>query len=355
MDLTINSSKVVVFGGLAKTGTTLPLTLLDGHTQLTVFPEELRFFHLELDTLDPDDAAFCFLNSPHCQLLGEKPSFFDSDDYMAHHGTGFGRRDYTAFNYQLFSESIKKGFQESATSEGRFNTIINAFKLGIGKNPEKDQSIFVCKAPHNEIYSKKWTEMLKQRGLYVITTRLPTEHFISLNNIQHIQKRRVLNPLSHANTVRARAESWDNFPQKNTFFIDYDELLTQSDKVVNDLCSFIGVNREPINNKPTKMSIEWAGNSSRGIVKNEIFSNPHKAQKQLSKKTIIKIEQNLISLYERFGWDFIYHANLTQKLSAQLQRIVWGWAAQVKKFALMLITFCLPRTPKEQIKGIPKQ
>jgi len=46
MDLTINSSKVVVFGGLAKTGTTLPLTLLDGHTQLTVFPEELRFFHL---------------------------------------------------------------------------------------------------------------------------------------------------------------------------------------------------------------------------------------------------------------------------------------------------------------------
>lgn len=317
MDLTASSCKVIVFGGLAKTGTTLPLTLLDGNSNLTVFPEELRFFHVGLDSRDANQAANVFLKSRHCQLLSESPTFFTDDDYMAHGGTGFGRRDYSAFDFKNFAECIHKGFKEAKTSEHRFNTIINAFKLSSGEDPSQFERPFVCKAPHNETHSKKWVAMLRDRGRYIITTRIPTEHFVSLNNIQKLKRDNERDARKYVDTILKRERMWRNFPQEQSLLLDYDRLIGSTEQAVGELCEFIGVKKEPINDYPTKMNVEWAGNSSRGIVKSEVFENPHVAKKELSKSTIIFIEQNLSPLYRRFGWPLLYDARMVENAWAQ--------------------------------------
>ena len=61
--------KATIIGGMAKTGTTLPLTLLDGHPDLVVFPEEFRFFHMKADRRGRGSRSV-FGKSEHPSIVG---------------------------------------------------------------------------------------------------------------------------------------------------------------------------------------------------------------------------------------------------------------------------------------------
>lgn len=55
------------------------------------------------------------------------------------------------------------------------------------------------------------------------------------------------------------------------------------------LCAFIGVPYHEILTQPTKMGTPWSGNSSRGIAKEKVSKNEHKAPKLLKREDIIFI------------------------------------------------------------------
>lgn len=294
--------RFIVIMGMAKTGTTLPLTLLDGHPQLTVFPEELRFFYTRSDASDGRLAADRLLRNANTQMLSIGKTYFSANDYAAHKGTGFGERDYSRFDFLLFDRLIRQGFAALPDASARLLFLMVSFRLAAGLPARTEgNNAFACKAPHNELFGDRWNSALGASGRYIMCTRLPTEHFLSQRNVAELAGSGV-DCFGFAQTVRNRHQLWRNFPENQSYILDYDKLLSDQDVVLKDLASFLEIERTPTLEIPTKMGIAWSGNSSRGIVEKGIFRNAHKAQELLTVFEQYTIQKICAPLYEQIGW-----------------------------------------------------
>lgn len=290
----------IVFCGMPKTGTTLPVTLLDGHSAVVVYPEELRFFHMGCDRLDAAEAAERFLSDLNTRMLDSKDVYFAPDEYMTHGGTGFGRRDYSAFNFDLFSERVSGYFHIAADVRQRFLGICLAFVEALGITI-RDDFIFACKAPRNELYSNLWHEVLGDEGRYVVTARRPTEHYLSRSRVAGFQRKRLSAP-RFVTDVRRTCSSWAGFPRSRTLFLDYDQLIQEPERIVGRILALVGETLEEINSIPTKMGVPWSGNSSKGKVETKVYMNPHVAEQVLDSEVYGYIEHELSDLYARMAW-----------------------------------------------------
>jgi hypothetical protein len=295
--------RFVVIMGMAKTGTTLPLTLLDGHPHLTVFPEELRFFHTRADAPDGRAAADRLLRNPNTQMLSVGKTYFDPSDYSAHKGTGFGERDYSGFDFALFEHLVREGFAALPDTCDRLLLVMVSFRIAAGLPPRlSGKNIFACKAPHNELFGRRWSAALGRSGRYIMCTRLCSEHFLSQRNAARLQDAGV-DCFAFAHTVRDRYRMWRDFPKAQRFVLDYDTLLNRKDSVLADLAEFLQITRSPSLDTPTKMGIPWSGNSSRGIITEGIFRNEHRAKTLLAPADLYTIQTIAAPLYHRLGWE----------------------------------------------------
>ena len=310
--------RFVVIMGMAKTGTTLPLTLLDGHPQLTVFPEELRFFHTRADAPDGRAAADRLLRNPNTQMLSVGKTYFDPSDYAAHKGNGFGERDYSGFDFALFEHLVRDGFAALPDTCDRLLLVMVSFRIAAGLPPRlTGTNVFACKAPHNELFGRKWSAVLGRSGRYIMCTRLSSEHFLSQRNVARFQDAGV-DCLAFAHTVRDRYRMWHAFPEAQRFVLDYDTLLNRKDSVLADLAGFLQITRTPDLDTPTKMGIPWAGNSSRGIITEGIFRNEHRAKNLLTATELYTIQTIAAPLYHRLGWDRDTQLGASDKLRWRL-------------------------------------
>ena len=302
--------KIIVISGMPKTGTTLPLTLLDSHPDLIVYPEELRFFHLYCDVKNGNIAAKKFLENSNTQILKSKKSYYDSNDYMAHGGTGFGVRDYSVFEFDKFEIIIKNNFSKYENPRYRFLSIIYAYVRACGKDELKEGFIFVCKAPHNELYAEKWDKILGDKGKYIICTRNPLEHYLSLKNVGKLANKKAWSAIEYSFQFYRRRCLWDVFPEKQRYFLDYDELINNSEQEMRKISDFIGIIFSSILLVPTKFGVSWSGNSSRGIVEKKIFNNKHQARNKLSTKDVCRIEKMLKSYFLEMNWEVVSKKNI---------------------------------------------
>jgi hypothetical protein len=325
--------RFVVIMGMAKTGTTLPLTLLDGHPQLTVFPEELRFFHNRADAPDGRAAADRLLRNGNTQMLSVGKTYFDPSDYSAHKGTGFGHRDYSGFDFALFEHLVREGFAELPDTCDRLLLVMVSFRIAAGLPPRlASTNIFACKAPHNELFGRKWSAALGHSGRYIICTRLSSEHFLSQRNVARFQDARV-DSFAFAHTVRDRYQMWHEFPKGQTFVLDYDTLLNGKDGVLTDLAAFLQITRTPSLNTPTKMGIPWSGNSSRGIITEGIFRNEHRAKNLLTPMELYTIQTVAAPLYHRLGWERDTQLGTSDKLRWYLSLGLYRLRTGLRAFA----------------------
>lgn len=300
--MNFKSYEFIVIAGMAKTGTTLPLTLLDGHPELTVFPEELRFFHKSIHSKKASNAAKVLLAD--VKKLNIKNEFYSADNYMRHGGTGFGKRDYSDFDFQNFKSYIQNNFNNSDNEYNRFLTIIEAFIVSNRvKRLKNDNVKFVSKAPHNEKYIGEWNEMLNDKVKYILCTRVPTEHFVSLGNVNEMRETpRNFDVYHYVNSVKSHRKYWAEFPKESTYVLDYDLLLRHPEKIMREIAEFLNIKFNKSMLSPTKYGVEWSGNSSRGIIENKIFVNKHKAKEVLDEYEIKTIEYSLHDMYEENNW-----------------------------------------------------
>lgn len=291
-----------VIGGMAKTGTTLPLTLLDGHPDLVTFPEELRFFHMKADRRDAARAARKFLDNENTRRLASGKTDYSLTDYTAHGGTGFGSMDYSMFDWDLFERLIVDGFAAHSVPLSRFRIVIGAYLLAMGRAIPDGRLHFVCKAPHNERFARKWRRMLGPRGRFIQCTRDPMEHYLSLLNVARMYDHRPQSAGAFARTVRKRLRLWAIYPPDQLFVLDYDRLTADTEAVMRQLAEFIGVPFHASMLEPTKNGQPWLGNSSRGVVKDRVFRNSAIARDQLSAEDQRCIERRLHRFMARMGY-----------------------------------------------------
>ena len=299
-DILGSEDMVIVIGGMAKTGTTLPLTLLDGHSKLAVLPEELRFFHHGMHDCSPEEFAERVISDENIQKLGQRPVFYKEDDYMAHGGTGFGWRDYSQFDWARFKLLIRDHGSSCRNEEERFNLIMNSFKICSNQD---DRRVVVCKAPHNEMYVVSWQKMLNGRCTFVVMVRNCKEHYASLKRVASMRGAEAQDVYSYACTVMKRRDLIRKNTGSSVIQIDYDELTRLGGEAgLREVLNRIALPGEPSLETPTKLGIAWMGNSSRGIVDAKIFENPHKADKSLTRLECAIIEQATAPMFTENGW-----------------------------------------------------
>ena len=129
----------VILSGYPKSGTTLLLSLLDNHPQLTVFPEEFKFFQ-KVYGKQGDDLINAILTETGFNALRFEKVIFPS-----------GERDYTDVDFDYVEKEMRKLCGNVSVFK---DILIGA--MGIWHNVQANQSDeklrWVEKTPGNERY-----------------------------------------------------------------------------------------------------------------------------------------------------------------------------------------------------------
>jgi hypothetical protein len=285
--------KYVVISGLPKTGTTLPLTLLDGHPELTVFPEELRFMDSGCQVMENDNAVDKFLNNANTRMMEIQSAEFT--ELREHVGTGYGKRDYSNIDFDIFRDGVGFTFRYAETPIQRYFGVFLSYEIASGGNFDTlaSRGILVSKSPRNELYLFSWGRMLKGKGLYIWTVRDPVELYLSYLNISSELGKELPDPDSFSELINSRDRllTISRLGTEQLRIQKYEELIANPETQMTEIAEFLSVNYQPCMMNPTKNSVSWAGNSSRGIRKEAIYKNPIKARSVLDRRVVSKIEE----------------------------------------------------------------
>lgn len=254
----MNKPKAPIFiSGHIKSGTSLMISLLDGHSKLLAFPEELFFFN-KLEKLKKERKL----------LVSDFWNLFFSDTQIKRLFSGeqsglFGNVDYTHFDGIGFEFECRKAFAADALiaqNERRiFEMIFYSYQF-VSKSPA--DLIWVEKSPTNERNFKtlmNWYPDCK----FIYLRRNPLEVYAAVKKKR--QKEGVKYPISHfLNNYKTSTRKADKLAKEypnNFMIVYYEQLIAAKDKTIRQIISFLNIEMEDILLNPTKNGTRWKGNS----------------------------------------------------------------------------------------------
>ncbi len=306
----IYNLKFVVIMGMPKSGTTLPITLLDSHPNLLVFPEEIRFFERGYDSPNYKIAYDNFISDKgNLAIRDNKNKFFKF--YNESDGRGLGKSDYSNIDFEFFINIVKDIFVNNNCPFKRYVGIFLAFNCARNGYNGQYNKIFISKSPHNERYLYLWKKMLKNNVKFIYTIRNPFELLLSRRNIDKMYNwNHVKDVKNFVQDYRGRYDYVNRLlTDDNLYILNYDEISDEPAGHINKLIKFLGIKYDPILLSPTKNGVEWSGNSSRGIVSDKIFKNPKKAEKDLDKKDFNYLRNRLNDINKKYKYDDEVYTN----------------------------------------------
>ena len=264
LDEALNFNRRGLFlGGCPKSGTTLLLSLLDGHPQLAVLPEETHFLEQRADysALGRYHAKLRhLLEQSGLRLLGQGkgartgwPGEAPSTDL----------RDYSGFDHQRFVRLAACAVEQPWMSDSLlFSETVRAYAMTIGCN-WRDCIRWVEKSTSNELCEDTLFELFPEAKLIQVV-RDPRAVFAS-------RKKRLLN-LSGCYTkahrlVRGWNRSSGQIPKlmkrgDRYLVIRYEDLVLAPRQSLERVCRFAGIEFLPELFTTTRAAREWQGNSS---------------------------------------------------------------------------------------------
>lgn len=254
------SRRGLFIGGCPKSGTTLLLSLLDGHPQLVVLPEES--FYLEdqhiyqrLPTLR--DRLRRLLEKTDLRLLGQgqvklKRSVISSDT-----------RDYSKFDYRRFialsEEFIKQPWMNDSLL---FSELIRAYAIALGADWKKCIR-WVEKSTSNEVRHLAMDKLYPDARL-VQVVRDPRAVFAS-------RKKYLVNRFGRHTKAHRLVREWNRSSQEiprlrrhpdRFMVVQYEELVKAPKEIMQAVCRLVGIDFIEDLLHPTRAGEKWQGNSA---------------------------------------------------------------------------------------------
>lgn len=294
-----NDFRHIIICGMAKTGTSLIASLLDGHKSLTVFPEELRFMDASCHQMNAVGTVDKLLANPNIQHLQVDRVNYQS--VFQSGGTGYGPRDYSDINFNVFSDELRSAFLQANSPEERYLSVFYAYCKAQTNSDDFLQSHLVSKAPHNEVFMHSWQKMFGERASFIWMVRDPVEHFYSMENIAKAVNAPKVEIQDFCHLINSRFQLM-TMQQAPTIFIKYEDLSNKPDLEVAQVAEFLNIEVTESLYKPTKNGHEWLGNSSRGVRDNKIFKNPQIARQKLDCESVDFIMRNTQEFCQTFGY-----------------------------------------------------
>jgi len=253
----INNIPPIFICGYPKSGTTLLLSLLDNHQQLTVFPEETTFFRYAIKTRKNNPwlslSIYRFLTQTKCRFILSKKIV-----------DGGGKRFYDDIDRGEFIKLCLINYLKYGESEPiRFTSILESTIDAYGQIIRSDKiKYWVEKTPLNErflpIIQKCWADF---KALYII--RNPFDNFCSYRIKR--EKEQLALP------VKLFYELWNrsinnflSFSQKypnKSLLLRYEDLVLDPKKQMLKICDFLNIDWNQSLLIATRNGKHWTGNS----------------------------------------------------------------------------------------------
>ena len=248
----------IFLSGYHKSGTTLLLSILDGHPDLVVIPEELFFFKSVLFAKDKTKA------------IREKSGFkmFLSDQEQPEWEkwrTQF-REGYPEFDHSKFNQLFEKAVVDSQSFKDLMLQMVNAFAEVDHIDPAA-KNRWVSKTPMEEIYFPLMLKMFGKECRFVYMVRDPRDVYISISkwnaNRGKVSKQDVKNIIYFCIYWQTRLNKVIGYQKKfeNVCIFRFEDLLQNTEKTLRQLCGFLQIEYSEMLLEPTRHGKRWGGNS----------------------------------------------------------------------------------------------
>lgn len=248
-------------GGCAKSGTTLLLSLLDGHPQLVVFPEE-TFYLKQYDRTyarmaSLRDRIAYLLECTHVRFL--KRGFVERDRSVVSKDT----RDYRHFDYPRFENlvgaSIRRPWMDDAMM---FSEVLRCYAVANGMRWETcvrwvEKS--VCNEAYHAVMDRlfplaKMIQMLRDpRAVYASRKKFLVTRYASYTKAHRLTREW---NMCARQTPRLRKDP------ARFLVVRYEDLVTASEECIRAVCKFAGIDFFGNLLSPTRGGEAWKGNSA---------------------------------------------------------------------------------------------
>jgi hypothetical protein len=252
--------RALFLGGCQKSGTTLLLSLLDGHPQLTVLPEETHFLEQQADY-----AALGSYQAKSRRLLekSDLPLLGGRKPGQIGKAPSADVRDYSGFDHQRFTRLAALFVEQPGMSDSLvFSETIRAYAVTAGCDWQGCVR-WVEKSTCNELCSGDLFRLFPDAKL-IHVVRDPRGVFASV-------KRRLLNRSGNYTKAHRLVRGWNRscrlIPKllargDQYLVVRYEDLVLATQRSLERICRFIGIEFLPELFAPTRAGRQWQGNSS---------------------------------------------------------------------------------------------
>lgn len=283
--------------GHPKSGTSLLAGLLDGHSQLIVFPEETGYYRRFV----PATGALSLTEM--VDLASEEIlRIFKWDPVKPHHSqSGYEDRDYRDLDFSEIRQEFERFVR---TFGGQAKAILPSAILAYGSIEGlslEDSRRWVEKTPYNECFADSiFSSWAEARCLHIV--RDPRDNFTS-----HARKHPDWGPEAFIDSWRRSARlgmrNQERYGPERYKIIRYEELVTDVSSIITEVVRFLGVEAEQSILIPSRRGRPWPGNSMYEDEFTSVSDSPVGRWKRiLDADTVRRIEGPAQSEMNSFGY-----------------------------------------------------
>jgi hypothetical protein len=265
--------------GPVKSGTTLMISLMDSHPELSLFPLEVKFFTHWVERLSSRGCTYKDLN--HFFLKQSKIRLMNAEKSQETDIMNSGRINFAGFDFPLFVRLMEEKSGIPANSESRgpelFRRYLNDLHKALNSTISEEKGGWIVSKEGNH-GAKHITQItsLFPRTKFVVLCRDPRDIYSSFKAIARRKMEGVNSPsfksivspcrYVHENkdkNISAYEDLFVEFGGDGDFlFVRYESLVNNVRKEMTRVADFLNIQFDEILTRPTNLGNTWGGNSS---------------------------------------------------------------------------------------------
>jgi hypothetical protein len=286
--------RACLIAGQGKSGTTLLLSLLDGHRQLLPFPEETAYFPTVLTK---------FANAGREAQIHHIIEKSEARLLFSHDARG-GGRDYSAFPAGRMRETFLEAARDPANASRDLLAILMAAYAETTGTDTRAITRWIEKTPANRNHLEAILERFPNAKI-ILTLRDPRGVFdarLQRERSKKIPRLSIFDNVRNWRTAARNALAYANHPAFH--LVRFEHLLEQPEATMRDLARFLGIAWTPSLLEPTKAGTPWQGNSASKAAFHGINRAPvDRWRKGLEPVETAWIERHCADLMVRLGYE----------------------------------------------------
>lgn len=268
---TIHAKTPIFIGGVPRSGTSLLLSLLDGHPEVLTVPFETRWW--ALSSLKTKEEKIEYLLSQYRRFDLKNPlerkrilnySLKLPEEMEWTRNFNYPLKNYSQLNVTHCRVLLKEQVQKVHSDKEFARQFISSFAEGIQNDKKSAPNRFIQKTPKNEFHYRLLQKWFGKNIFFIHVIRDPHDNFASYREFKRTMMYDA-NAGIEGFMLRYRYSRWlarmRAFTNKNYIVVQYEDLIKNPKRELQRIVDIIGIPFTPALLTPSLNNIPWEGNS----------------------------------------------------------------------------------------------